>query len=153
MTRLALSGSRAVNGVSRIHGAVSSELCSEAWPEVPPLENPVGYVTNGVHVQSFMRQAWVDLLDEHLGPGWQQRMMDRSLMERILDIPDERFWYTNQRVKSEVMSGVRKRLALQYTRSGLSEAHCLRRSELVDPDNPTVLTIGFARRFATYKRA
>ncbi|HEX6995310.1 MAG TPA: alpha-glucan family phosphorylase [Gammaproteobacteria bacterium] len=153
MTRLALSGSRAVNGVSRIHGAVSSELCRDAWPEVPPLENPVGYVTNGVHVQSFMRQAWVDLLDQHLGPGWQQRMMDRSLMERILDIPDERFWYTNQRVKSEMLSVVRKRLALQHTRNGLSEAHIHRLSQLVDPDNPNVLTIGFARRFATYKRA
>ncbi|HEX7080510.1 MAG TPA: alpha-glucan family phosphorylase [Gammaproteobacteria bacterium] len=153
MTRLALSGSRAVNGVSRIHGAVSSELCKEAWPDVPPLENPVGYVTNGVHVQSFMRQAWADLLDEHLGPGWQQRMLDRSLIERIRDIPDDRFWYTNQRVKCEMLTVLRERLTRQHTRNGLSEAHIHRLSHLVDPDNPNVLTIGFARRFATYKRA
>ena len=153
MTRLALNGSRAVNGVSRIHGVVSSDLCRDAWPDVPPLENPVGYVTNGVHVQSFMRQSWVDLLDEHLGPGWQQRMMDRSLIERIRDIPDDRFWYTNQRVKCEMLSVLRARLARQHTRNGLSEAHIHRLLQLVDPENPNVLTVGFARRFATYKRA
>ena len=153
MTHLALNGSRAVNGVSRIHGAVSSDLCAEAWPDIPALENPVGYVTNGVHVQSFMRQPWVDLLDQHLGPGWQQRMMDRSLIEQIRDIPDERFWYTNQRVKTEMLAVLRTRLARQHTRNGLSEAHIHRLSQLVDPENPNVLTIGFARRFATYKRA
>src|SRR5690606_36831656 len=86
MTLLALNGSRSVNGVSRIHGAVSSDLCREAWPEIPPLENPVGYVTNGVHVQSFMRQPWIDLLDQHLGPGWQQLMMDCSLIEQVRNI-------------------------------------------------------------------
>lgn len=153
MTRLALSGSRAVNGVSRIHGAVSSDLCRDAWPEVPSLENPVGYVTNGVHVQSFMRQTWADLLDQHLGPGWQLRMMDRSLIERIREIPDDRFWYTNQQVKTEMLAVLQDRLARQYTRNGLSEAHIHRLSRLVDPENPNVLTIGFARRFATYKRA
>src|SRR5690606_7391742 len=152
-TLLALNGSRSVNGVSRIHGAVSSDLCREAWPEIPPLENPVGYVTNGVHVQSFMRQPWIDLLDQHLGPGWQQRMMDRSLIEQVRNIPDERFWYTNQRVKTEMLHVLRTRLALQHTRNGLSEAHIHRLSQLVDPENPNVLTIGFARRFATYKRA
>ncbi|MFO7285464.1 MAG: alpha-glucan family phosphorylase, partial [Gammaproteobacteria bacterium] len=153
MTLLALNGSRSVNGVSRIHGAVSSDLCREAWPEIPPLENPVGYVTNGVHVQSFMRQPWIDLLDQHLGPGWQQRMMDRSLIEQVRNIPDERFWYTNQRVKTEMLQVVRARLLRQHTRNGLSEAHIHRLSQLVDPENPNVLTIGFARRFATYKRA
>jgi glycogen phosphorylase len=153
MTHLALSGTRFVNGVSRIHGRVSSELCGSAWPDVPALENPVGYVTNGIHVQSFMRQSWVDLLDQHLGPAWHQHMLDRSTMEGILDIPDERFWYTNQRVKSEMLNVLKLRLARQHTRNGLSEAHIHRLSQLVDPENPNVLTIGFARRFATYKRA
>src|SRR5690606_572233 len=111
MTRLALNGARSVNGVSRIHGRVSAELCRDAWPDVPPLENPVGFVTNGTHVQSFMRQPWVDLLDQHLGPAWHQNVMDRSLMEQIRDIPDDRFWDTNQRVKAEMLRVLRLRLA------------------------------------------
>jgi starch phosphorylase len=153
MTRLALNGARSVNGVSRIHGRVSSELCGDAWPDVPALENPVGYVTNGVHVPSFMRQPWSDLLDQQLGPGWYQHVMDRALMERIHEIPHERFWYTNQSVKTEMLHAVWQRLKRQCTRNGVSEAHMHRVSRLVDPSDPNVLTIGWARRFATYKRA
>jgi starch phosphorylase len=153
MTRLALNGARSINGVSRIHGRVSSELCRSAWPDVPPLENPVGYVTNGVHVHSFMRQSWTDLLEQHLGPGWYQHLLDRALMERIREIPHERFWYTNQTVKTEMLYALRQRLATQHTRNGLSEAHIHRLLQQVDPNDPNVLTIGFARRFATYKRA
>ncbi|HEU4617410.1 MAG TPA: alpha-glucan family phosphorylase [Gammaproteobacteria bacterium] len=153
MTRLALSGARSINGVSRTHGRVSSELCRAAWPDVPPLENPVGYVTNGVHVHSFMRQPWADLLEQHLGPGWYQHLMERGLVERIREIPQERFWYTNQSVKTEMLYALRQRLARQHTRNGLSEAHIHRLLQQVDPNDPNVLTIGFARRFATYKRA
>ena len=58
MTRLAISGARAINGVSRIHAGVSSEMCRDVWPDVPPEENPIGYVTNGVHVPTFMREEW-----------------------------------------------------------------------------------------------
>jgi starch phosphorylase len=153
MTRLALNGARWINGVSRIHGRVTSELCRAVWPDVPPLENPVGYVTNGVHVHSFMRQPWVDLLEQHLGPGWYQHLTDRGLMEGIHEIPHERFWYTNQTVKTEMLYALRRRLTRQHTRNGLSEAHIHRLLQLVDPNDPNVLTIGFARRFATYKRA
>jgi starch phosphorylase len=153
MTRLAIRGSAAVNGVSKIHGSVSSRLYESLWPEVPPTENVVGYVTNGVHVPTFMRQAWAKLLDEHLGVDWRQHLMDRGLMAKILAIPDEQFWATNQRVKMQMLRVLRERLAAQYTRNGLSEAHIQRVLKLVDPEKPDVLTIGFARRFATYKRA
>ena len=67
MTRLAIRGAGSMNGVSKIHGKISSRLCQANWPDVPAEENPVGYVTNGVHVPTFMRQAWATLLDEHLG--------------------------------------------------------------------------------------
>src|SRR5690606_31659103 len=77
----------------------------------------------------------------------------RSFMEAINAIPDMRFWDTNQRVKSEMLNVLRLRLARQHARNGLSEAHIHRLSQLIDPENPNVLTIGFARRFATYKRA
>jgi starch phosphorylase len=153
MTRLAIRGAAAVNGVSKIHGNVSSRLCQAYWPDVPPAENPVGYVTNGVHVSTFLRQAWVTLLDRHLEADWRERIMDRGLLGKIIGIPDEEFWQTNQTVKSQLLRVLRQRLARQYERNGLSEAHRHRLLKLVDPDNPNVLTLGFARRFATYKRA
>jgi starch phosphorylase len=153
MTRLAIRGAGSLNGVSKIHGLVSSRLCEDHWPQVPPAENPVGYVTNGVHVSTFMRQAWVKLLMEYLGDDWRENVMDPTFMSRILDIPDERFWGTNQKVKSQMLRVVRERLKQQHTRNGFSEAHIHRLTRFVNPDDPNVLTIGFARRFATYKRA
>jgi glycogen phosphorylase len=153
MTRLGIRGAAAVNGVSRIHGRVSAELCADSWPEVPPTENPVGFVTNGVHVPTFMRQAWVELLTRYVGPSWRSQLMDRTLVERIMEIPDEWFWYTNQRVKSQMLEVLRTLLGRQHTRNSLSEAHIHRLLRCIDPEDPNVLTIGFARRFATYKRS
>jgi starch phosphorylase len=153
MTQLAIRGAAAVNGVSKIHGRVSSRLYQSSWPDVPPGENPVGYVTNGVHVSTFMRQAWVALLDRHLGTGWRDRLMDRTFMNRIMEIPDAEFWETNQKVKVQLLRVLRERLAAQHTRNGLSEAHIHRLLKFVNPEQPDVLMIGFARRFATYKRA
>src|SRR6185312_7185313 len=153
MTRLAISGAAEVNGVSKIHGRVSSRLCQTVWPDIPPAENPVGYVTNGVHVATFLRNAWAVLFDRHLGEGWRDRLMDRGLMNRILDIPDELYWQTNQRVKSQMLRVLRERLTLQYHRNGFSEAHVQRLLRRVDPEDPNVLMVGFARQFATYKRA
>ncbi|WKZ13524.1 MAG: alpha-glucan family phosphorylase [Gammaproteobacteria bacterium] len=152
MTRLAVSGSRSVNGVSAIHGSVSSEILSSAWPNVRPQENPVGYVTNGVHVPTFMREEWTELLGQHLGASWHYELMDRQLMQNIMDIPDGRFWYVNQRVKSEMLNALRNRIERQHVRNRVSSAHIHRLMKNIDPENPNVLTIGFARRFATYKR-
>lgn len=153
MTRLAIAGARAVNGVSRIHASVSSEICRDVWPQVPPDENPIGYVTNGVHAPTFMREEWGSLLEEYLGPSWRYHLSDRTLMQKILSIPAGRFWYVNQRVKSDMLMALRERLQRQFTRNQVSESHGQRMLKYVDPDNPDVLTIGFARRFATYKRA
>jgi starch phosphorylase len=153
MTRLAVSGARSINGVSAIHGAVTSEVLASAWPDVPPRENPVGYVTNGVHVPTFMRQEWAELLDQHLGASWRFELMDRQLMDNIMDIPDGRFWYVKQQVKSEMLNALRARIERQHTRNRISGAHVHRLLKFVDPNNANVLTIGFARRFATYKRA
>jgi starch phosphorylase len=153
MTRFALRGSAAVNGVSKIHGHVSSRLCASAWPEVPPAENPMGYVTNGVHVATFLRHTWAKLFDRHVGADWRERMTDRALIARIEAIPDALFWETNQKVKSQMLRVLRERLTQQYQRNGLSEAHVHRLLKLVDPERCDVLTIGFGRRFATYKRA
>jgi starch phosphorylase len=152
MTRLAVSGARLINGVSRIHGGVSQSILAAAWPEIPPLENPVGYVTNAVHVPTFMRQEWAGLLEQELGTSWRVELTDRELTTSIMDIPDGRFWYVKQRVKSDMLGVLRVRLTRQHQRNRVSGAHLQRLLKYVDPENPDVLTIGFARRFATYKR-
>jgi starch phosphorylase len=153
MTHLAISSSRAVNGVSRIHRTTSAAICASAWPEIPAAENPMGFVTNGVHVPTFIEQDWADLFEQHLGPAWRSHITDHREVEKILDIPDGRFWYVNQRVKSNMFTSLRIRLEHQYSRNNVSDAHIRRHLRYLDPNNPNVLTIGFARRFATYKRA
>jgi starch phosphorylase len=153
MTRLALAGSRHHNGVSRIHGAVSARICADNWPEVPPQDNPIGYITNGVHLPTFLFQPWADFFDMALGDPWRTRLTDVEFWKRIYEIPDHRFWDVRQSVKSEVLKGLRLRLHAQCVRNRVSEAHFQRLTRFLDPADPNVLTIGFARRFATYKRA
>ena len=111
MTRLAIRGAAAMNGVSKIHGGVTSRLYQANWPDIPPPENPVGYVTNGVHVPTFLRQDWASLLDQHLGAKWRAQLMDRPLIDRIRDIPDAQFWSTSQEVKSKMLRVLRDRLS------------------------------------------
>jgi glycogen phosphorylase len=153
MTRLALNGARHINGVSRIHGAVSADLCSYQWPEVPAAQNPVGYVTNGVHVPTFLTQPWVSFFDSHIGPDWRERLSDHDFWQALEAVPDPVFWEVAQDIKSRMLAGVRERLRREYTRKGLSTTQLGGITRLLDPANPDVLTFGFARRFATYKRA
>jgi starch phosphorylase len=153
MTALAVRGSRFQNGVSRIHGQVSSRMLREFWPEVPEEENSVGHITNGVHVTTFLAPEWADLFDRFLGIGWMQRLHEPGCMARLADIPDHIFWSVHQYLKSRMLHLVRYRVREQHFRNQGSEAHLDRLLKLADPDNPNVLTIGFARRFATYKRA
>ena len=153
MTRLALNGTRHVNGVSRIHGEVSARLCADQWPQIPPEENPVGFVTNGVHVPTFLHQTWTDYFDLALPADWRERLRDTDFWQVIAGLPDERYWTTAQAVKSQMLASVRERLQREYARKGLSPAQCRHVTRLLDPERPGVLTIGFARRFATYKRA
>jgi starch phosphorylase len=153
MTHLALNGARRVNGVSRIHGKVSSELCASHWPEVPPNENPVGYVTNGVHVPTFLAQTWSRFFGATLGPAWRDRLSDREYWIELANVPDFDFWETAQKVKARMLEGVRGRLRREYVAKGLLPTQLRRITRLLDPERPDVLTLGFARRFATYKRA
>jgi starch phosphorylase len=152
MTRLALNCARRINGVSRIHGAVSSQLCSDHWPQVPAEENPVGYVTNGVHVPTFLSSAWARFLDEQL-PDWRERLSEVDFWQAVDQLPDAPFWAAAQDVKSRMLAGVTARLAREYKRKRLGSVQLAHITRQLDPWNPNVLTIGFARRFATYKRA
>jgi starch phosphorylase len=153
MTQLALHGARRMNGVSRIHGAVSARLCADRWPEVPPEQNPVGYVTNGVHVPTFLAQIWSRFFDGSLGPEWRERLSDRDFWLGITKVSDYDFWNTAQQVKARMLDGVRARLRREYRAKDLNPAQLRRITRLIDPEQPNVLTLGFARRFATYKRA
>ena len=153
MTRLALNGTRHVNGVSRIHGAVSARLCADEWPEVRPEDNPVGFVTNGVHVPTFLHQRWMEFFDRELGGEWRERLRDPGFWRALEQVPDERYWATAQDVKSRMLANVRERLHREYERKAGSPAQLRQVTRLLDPQRPDVLTLGFARRFATYKRA
>jgi glycogen phosphorylase len=153
MTRLALNGARHINGVSRIHGAVSAKLCADQWPEVRPEDNPVGWVTNGVHVPTFLHQRWMDFFDRELGREWRERLRDVEFWRALETVPDERYWTTSQDVKARMLASVRERLRREYQRKALSPAQLRHVTRFLDPQRPEILTLGFARRFATYKRA
>ncbi|MBS1136412.1 MAG: hypothetical protein H6R11_366 [Proteobacteria bacterium] len=153
MTALAVRGSRFQNGVSRIHGGVSAEILSHLWPQIEPEDNPVTHVTNGVHVPTFLAQDWHELFDRFLGPGWSQRLTDQGCWDGIMSVPDQLFWSVRQSLKSQMLHLVRHRISDQHFRNQGSEAHLDRMLKFADPANPNVLTFGFARRFATYKRA
>ncbi len=153
MTALALRGSRHRNGVSRIHGRVSAQMLRELWPQVPPSENPIAYVTNGVHAPTFLAPEWIDIFERFLGPDWTQRLSDAEIWQRVHDIPDHIFWSARQYLKAQMLQLVAYRIRHQVRRAHGSEAHADRLLKRADPNDPNVLTIGFARRFATYKRA
>ncbi|OGS91993.1 MAG: alpha-glucan phosphorylase [Gallionellales bacterium GWA2_60_18] len=153
MTALAIRGTRYNNGVSRIHGDVSANICGDMWQEIQHSENPMTYVTNGVHVPTFLATEWIEALERHLGSEWSARMNDVEFWEGVDDIPDHLFWSVHQTLKAKMLNMVRERISAQHFRNHGSEAHLDRLLKYVNPDNPNILTIGFARRFATYKRA
>ena len=153
MTALAIRCTRFSNGVSRIHGEVSSVICGDMWPEIEHQENPMTYITNGVHAPSFLASEWIDVLERHLGMEWSARMNDVEFWKGVDKIPDHLFWSVRQTLKAQMLSTVRERITIQHFRNQGSEAHLDRLLKYVNPDNPNILTIGFARRFATYKRA
>jgi starch phosphorylase len=153
MTALAIRGTRFNNGVSRIHGDVSSNICGDMWPEIDHQENPMTYITNGVHAPTFLASEWIEVLERHLGLEWSARMNDVDFWEGVENIPDHLFWSVRQSLKAKMLNMLRERISAQHFRNHGSEAHLDRLLKFVNPENPNILTIGFARRFATYKRA
>jgi starch phosphorylase len=152
-TSLALRGSRFRNGVSRIHGGVASRMSAYIWPQIPIDENPMGYITNGVHVPTFLAREWTNLFDMRFGGGWRNELLNPDYWEQIETIPDHSYWSLRQSLKSEMLAEVRRRAVFQHRRNGASESLIERLTACLDPSETDILTIGFARRFATYKRA
>jgi starch phosphorylase len=149
-TALAVRGSRFQNGVSRIHGGVSSRLCGFAWAQVPCDENPMTYVTNGVHVPTFLHREWSYNFDVHFEEEWRDKMLAPDFWEAIEHIPNHAFWASHQSIKTSLLEDLRARLSKQHMRNGLGSGEIKRMTECLKPD---ALFVGFARRFATYKRA
>ena len=154
MTSLAMRGSRFQNGVSRIHGEVASRMEAYVWPEVPPEENPVGYVTNGIDVSTFLGLPWGAVFDMYVKTGWRAKFTDRKFWGKLIEkIPNHAFRSTRQILKAEMMQDLSHRIRLQYRRGGCGESVIRRMTENLSPHRLDSLVIGFARRFATYKRA
>jgi starch phosphorylase len=154
MTSLAVRGSRFHNGVSRIHGEVTERMLQELWPQIPPDENPVGWITNGVHTPTFVAPEMRLLFDRYMEFAASPRDFGTEGLRKGLDaIPDHLFWSVRQQLKAQLLHLVRHRVRIQHFRNDGSEAHLDRLLKWVDPANPNVLTIGFGRRFAGYKRA
>ena len=149
MTILALRTSRHANGVSELHGRVSQGLWKDVWAGVPQNEVPITSITNGIHTKTWMAPDFGDLYDKYL-PGWEENLMNEDFWRGVLDIPDEEIWATHQRLKARLIEFVRERVRRQRTRLGETPESIRHVSRML---NPEVLTIGFARRFATYKRA
>ncbi len=152
MTVLALHGSRFHNGVSRIHGGVASGMERYIWPQISPEENPISYVTNGVHVPTFLAREWVILFDMRFSQ-WRNELLNPSYWECIDTIPDHRFWSLRQELKTRMLDYVNRRTIKRFRRAGYSEAIIKRLTQYTSAPDKNVLVLGFARRFATYKRA
>lgn len=153
MTALALRGSRFHNGVSRIHGSVASKMEGYVWPQVPAEENPIQYVTNGVHVSTFLAREWLNLFDMRFRE-WRNKITDMNYWSSRLDeIPDHRFWSLRQELKTQMMEEVCRRTRKRFRRVGYSDAMVNRIVQYTSTPEVNSLVLGFARRFATYKRA
>ncbi len=150
MTVLGLKLSRRANAVSALHGEVSRAMWTGLYPGKHEDEVPIGHITNGVHVPSWLAPQMFRLYDRHFGTGWQENSADPAIWEGIENVDDGELWETHLHLKSRLLDFVRHRVVEQAERRGESAEMLQRLGRVLSPD---ALTIGFARRFATYKRA
>jgi starch phosphorylase len=153
-TTFALRGSRFRNGVSRIHGDVAAEMEAYVWPEIQTRENPIGYITNGASVETYLAGYWVALFEMYMGGGWRARLTDHEFWYKFIDsIPDHVYLSVRQLLKAAALEDLRHRALAQYERCVQTKSLTERLTRNLAPQNADTLLIGFARRFATYKRA
>lgn len=150
MTVLALRLSSASNGVSKLHGQVSRGLWKNLWPDIPEAELPITSITNGVHADTWMAPEMAALLERHLGTNWRRHLDDPKFWQRANAIPDLELWEIRQYLKIRLINFARVRLMEQLRRQDASQREIAAAANVLDPN---ALTIGFARRFASYKRA
>ncbi|MBD1814029.1 alpha-glucan family phosphorylase, partial [Microcoleus sp. FACHB-DQ6] len=150
MAILAIKMSSFVNGVAALHGVVSRPMFQGLWPGLPQEEVPITSITNGVHARSCVAKSTQELYDRYLGPDWEMTRKDDRLWDRMSSIPDEELWRNHERCRSELVVFAREWLQKTLRERGAAQTEIEHAREAL---NPKVLTIGFARRFATYKRA
>jgi starch phosphorylase len=150
MTVLGLRVCHRANGVSALHGQVSRRMWRGLWGGRHEQEVPIGHITNGVHVLSWVAPRMHRLFERYLGKGWHERMTEPETWDRVENIPDQELWELHVQLKARLLDFVRRRNAEQRKRRGEPQESVAEASSLLDPD---ALTIGFARRFASYKRA
>ena len=148
MTILALRLSRHANGVSKLHGEVTRSLWKDVWSGVPVHEVPITSITNGVHTKTWMAPEFAALYRKHLG-AWEEHLTEPEFWRGVIDIPDAQLWETHQKLKRRLIDFVRDRERQRRERMGESPEFIRKVNRILDPET---LTIGFARRFATYKR-
>jgi len=150
MAILAIKASAWRNAVSRLHREVSQQMWQDLWPQLPTWEVPITSITNGVHLPSWLSRDLATLYDQYLQPDWLERVTDAKTWEQIQDIPDQELWEAHRRAKRRLVAFVRDRQLAFARERKASTAELRRAAEVLDPE---AFTIGFARRFATYKRA
>ena len=150
MTTLALRLSAHTNGVSRLHGSISRAMWNGVWPDNPEEDVPIDYITNGVHVPTWISSDLASLFDRYLGPDWAEEPDNEKLWTQVEQIPATELWRTHERCRERLVGFTRLRLSGQLRSRGASESEIQAALEVLSPET---LTIGMARRFATYKRA
>jgi len=150
MAALAMKTSSFVNGVAKLHGVVSREMFQNMWKDVPIDEVPITSITNGVHARSCVAKSVQELYDRYLGPEWSEKSIEDPIWNKIDTIPDDELWRNHEHNRSEMVIYVRDRIVGHLKERGATLSEINHAQEALDPG---VLTIGFARRFATYKRA
>ncbi len=150
MTVLALRLSGRQNGVSQLHGEVSRRMWQPVWPDRPVEEVPIRAITNGVHVPSWISTTLKDLFAVYLAEDWVERHDDPALWEQVYDIPDDVLWRAHQQLKAKLLAFVDERTRQRWRGGQMAASQVMASGALLDPE---ALTLGFARRFATYKRA
>jgi starch phosphorylase len=149
MTALAMRSAGRINAVSELHGEVTRGMWQSIWPDRKVHEVPVAAITNGVHVATWMAYEMMSLLDRHLGPDWLDHHDEQALCDRLADIPDEELWHARQALRSYMFAFIRERSRQRWTAERVSPGRIVAGGTMLDPD---ALTIGYARRFAAYKR-
>ena len=150
MPTLALRFSDHRNAVSELHGRVARRMWNFLWPDLEEENVPISYITNGVHASTWMARRLRMLYDKHLGEGWLEHLDDPETWTRVADIPDHELWEVHQHLKRKLDFYLRSRTRQRWMNGGFHPVQVIASGALLDP---YVLTIGFARRFATYKRA